>query len=219
MKERELEDWVCRHLRDFFYQTNGVHWEHCNAKMIARQLTIPVGRIDILAFFLASPVVIELKVKPLTEADVGQVLRYRGCLERLVEQAAFDMDLVGRANRWIGPRRAIYQGYAIEATDLLSTGDMPVANAVLVGPSIDNKVLTAATVAGVDVAIYTHNPTDKTFSFDRKGGPTFVDEIPPEIFTIVSLIDHCCTESTEYDYHQDLYKMFGMEIPQEELAE
>ncbi|MCK9597667.1 MAG: hypothetical protein M0R06_01425 [Sphaerochaeta sp.] len=68
--ERRFEDYVVEHIEEAV-GFGGV-------EVIGRQITLPNGILDVLAFDneCGRPLVIELKVEPLKEQDIGQVLRY-----------------------------------------------------------------------------------------------------------------------------------------------
>jgi hypothetical protein len=136
-------------------------------KIVARQAALPHGFADLIAFNGDQLFVIELKVVPLQEADVGQVLRYTYD----VREAVYDL-----ARQWadnaVGvpplPPDLRYQMAFLARlrTLLMYDYDPYYIQPVLVGPSIEPKVLAAMHGAGGLVWLWKQKTRGKGFLFE-----------------------------------------------------
>lgn len=150
-KERELEDWLMKH--------PGSMWP--NAALLGRQVCLPHGRLDLLAWmpphgiYCGSLVIVELKAKQIREGDIGQALRYAyDVKEVMVEHVAFDEVPFGDA--WDAVW-AVTQGAPNDG----------IIRAMVIGPSIRKDALALANATNVEVMLYTPNPVDHSFVLDR----------------------------------------------------
>jgi hypothetical protein len=96
--ERDLENWVYRHPEDVYLNSLGL----CVEKWLARQYTVPSGRIDLLGLscFRISggnnhyfPVVVELKNRPIRQEDILQVSRYAHDIDNILLQLTYECEL------------------------------------------------------------------------------------------------------------------------------
>ena len=135
IRERDIEDVLYSrpHLIPDIYIGIGI------AKWLARQYSVPSGRIDLLGLVdcgaWKSPVVVELKRGPIDDHALTQVCRYAGDIANIIE--------------------IISNTYGV-----LSVGDARV-HKVVIGQSIDHKTHLAADGMGVIVFTYSAAQPDK----------------------------------------------------------
>lgn len=188
ISERMLEDWICERPREIFWH---------NLEIIGRQIDLPHGRLDILAWGAGSDVlVIELKARPLQEKDIGQVARY--CCD--INLALTD---IGRAqmpepktNRTL--TEEIFASKWQEYHTSLS--DHPPAKPVLIGSSVDANMLAAA--FGVNVSVFVWSYKDGSFTIDIPNyGILSVNGGIPDSQCVLELsrriVDRCHKETEE----------------------
>ena len=129
MREKELENYICNH-------------PECMPgpfEVLGRQVKTPHGIIDILGIENGQIInVIELKLGYLTEADIGQVLRYTYDIKNTIAQ-------VGRLNYQSVPPE--YMDRFCEMFCMLP--DSPTVQPVLIGKGAKQKILAAADCAGI----------------------------------------------------------------------
>lgn len=149
IRERDMADWICTY-PDTLLE---------DLEIIGREVTLEHGRLDLLGWYPDGTWVIELKTGPLTEYSVGQVLRYR-------HDVCTQLRTVGA---WEYPLGCPSEGYKEKPEDtrfrhawnwhhsLSSESESdPSVQAVLVGTSIDSKVLAAASGANIMVMTWRH---------------------------------------------------------------
>jgi len=158
MKERELEDRLVANpdIIDPWNTGNPV-------TLLGRQLCLTHGILDLLAYQDAhispdptyAPVhavyLVELKAGALSEAHVGQVLRYASDLREVLVQA------VGRSVEHppVGTR-----GYALwtwACSEIIGADGSDNVYPVLIGRSVNDKVLAACDGAGIAVGLYAYD--------------------------------------------------------------
>jgi len=169
LSERQLEDFVCEYPEYAFGE---------GVEIIGRQVRVDHGIIDILAYnggteFEPSVMIIELKVKPLREGDVGQVLRYKHDVNVAVQSIGAFSPLVTAEEPL--PIKYNIQSAAFDEnwkTMHALGGDCERSIIpILVGPFVDKKVMAACYGAGIDV--YEWDYTDEGLSIEPAGHPSW----------------------------------------------
>jgi len=137
MNERGFEDWLVANPEQVFGK---------GVEILGRQVALPNGILDVLAWDEGSILVIELKASRLKPQDVAQVLRYAGDIGNILrhEGASCPFEYgTPQFDRWIAY-------YCIEQQDNL--GGCAI-EPVLIGRHADEKVMAAA--SGAACSLYT----------------------------------------------------------------
>lgn len=159
MKEKELEDLICQHPRSIL-SADGI--------ILGRQIPLAHGRLDILAWDYGQTFVIELKVRPLQEKDIGQVLRYTNDVKwhlLIAFQQAIKGDQCFDLETWRGNAYADKLMPYANATP----GEFPAIQPMLIGPSADSTVLAAAQGADIKVMFWTADETKRQVELSYAG--------------------------------------------------
>jgi len=156
VREEVVESFICRHpnsLRDG-------RWIR-NAEIIDRQVTLPHGRLDILAILEVLHHtqwlgVIEVKARRLRERDIGQVLRYKFDVWNAM-CSAFDQ-LYPLNFDWENNSRELRLWENMTSLVEDSGGIIP----ILIGSDISWQALAACSGARVDIYLWHHNAEENT---------------------------------------------------------
>jgi len=145
MNERELETWLCEHpyvLDEYLYITG-------------RQVSLPHGRLDLMGLVQhgqwgQSIWVIELKARELKQRDVGQLLRY-------IADVRFEMMRV--RSTWSTRFASEIEGHmgTVKPINVLTKSVRTMTRqikGILIGRSVDDRVLTPATGGDIEVATW-----------------------------------------------------------------
>lgn len=201
MKEKELEDLICAN-------------PHCilasGGIILGRQIPLTHGRLDILAWDYGQTYVIELKVRPLQEKDVGQVLRYTNDVRRHLQvafQQAIKQDQHFDLETWRGN---VYADRLMPLADP-TLGGVPAIQPMLVGPSATSSVLASAHGAGVEIKVWTANdeseirfkPTGEHDSLN-----TALDFTPQWAIRITALAQELAWEQADHHIDYNITKLF-----------
>lgn len=157
--ERQLEEAICTDPTILFPSSD--------AEVVARQLVLPHGILDLLISLDSYALVTELKARELKEGDIGQVLRYffdvRWAITNFVEAEL--SDLVSAPKLLTQSMFADSFSSLVGAFRNCNNGDIGIVP-VLIGNSISKKVLASAMGAGIWV--YTWKFKGGKFSFEQK---------------------------------------------------
>ena len=156
--EKQIEDFICGHPNYLYLDT-----------VIDRQIVLPHGILDILGVAGYQTFVVELKAVKLKEGDVGQVLRYTYDIEQYLYAAAryYKNDIGGAimgTNKFTDEEMFRQAMLALRLYEPSASED-PRLVPVLVGKSVDEKVLSAATAANIDVYTWEYYPSNQSFDF------------------------------------------------------
>lgn len=202
MNEKELEDYLENHLEAIL---------PAGAVLIGRQIPLPHGRLDLLAWDYGRTYVIELKARRLEENDVGQILRYvhdvHWFLLVAFKNALRDDDL-WMAPSWRGElysdRLAMYAGFET---------DIPHIVPLLIGQSVPNKVAAAAAGARIETMAWTE--ADGRPSFVHIGDTEAVDaallQNPAWTNRITQLSSALADHDAEWKITYSLEKLFEVQ--------
>lgn len=214
MLEREVEDWIA---------TNPETLDE-GLRIIGRQVPVPHGRIDLLGWRVDEQYpepgstitggvdIIELKATALKEKDVGQVLRYKYDVYRVVSNLLINTPLP-----MIDPSSLEYRG-AYQVIDRILSDEQgtPIAlTPVLVGASIDDSTL--ASCRGAGIRVFTWHEADGEIRFEQVSTLGIWDNERP---TKAELEQSWATFAAEalgtmavvqshWDTMADLYEMFA----------
>ena len=164
ISEKVLEDSVCAYPESWF-------WE--GVQIIARQVQLPHGVLDVLAYSGGTTMVIELKAAKLQERDIGQVLRYtydvRKFLQMIQNEHVHDFF---QGPNYIKGFDQTYESYGLACLDREiwqrhgwdeNADEPPSVQPTLIGTGVSDSVLAAATAASIDVSTWAYNEKENMF--------------------------------------------------------
>jgi hypothetical protein len=205
ISEKMLEDWICNNIEKVFPYDEDI-------KFIARQVPLEHGRLDIMAFS-AWVIPIELKVRPLAEKDIGQILRYAYDIEN-------ELWRIGYYARPFQDRKALtlrehlLRNSWYEFHGMQDGQPVRAIQPVLIGTECDASTLAAAQAAKVDVKYWSYE--DGNFQFES---PTLLhlfpdhdDPCPNWLDEIHHYISDYCKQDAEVLFKDVINKLFGVEF-------
>jgi len=199
--EKELEDYVCAHITDVLDEY---------AVFIARQVPLVHGRLDILACDGSSVYVIELKVKPLKEKDVGQVLRYTADVEKAVGTVVYS--LIGKMTKTITCPSLMDKIWFDKLGKLIdASNDKPLMQPMLVGPSVDETVIAAASGGRVRIQTYTEEAGGIAFesAYNHETSSHYSLHRPNWAYQIADLLLTEVKEETQWQFDRCVENLFA----------
>lgn len=158
ISERELEDWIVQNWEE-------TPWGQLYETLIGRQIWLKHGRCDLLAFH-SHPHLIELKARRIKEKDIGQILRYRHDLSKVLNALCLDNPYGRIECDDEYERQEFLRAWRIACQLPPSVDELhakPSFQLTLVGTGIDDKTLASADGAMIDVCLWHESENGMAF--------------------------------------------------------